>query len=151
MAVAGKLVSNHMKLSVCKLLDVDGSVWRFGQEVPHILRRGMLPCHWSVFFASKSRGIRNMTIVLWRPPGRPRKCRVEQVTTSTGLPSSDAWSVATDRSAWRALRRSSVERERERERERFTLYRNMCIPSSIQHKTRSIQCIRCGLLQLTIP
>jgi len=35
--------------------------------------------------------------------GRPRKCWVEQVTTSTGL-STDAWSVATDWSAWRVLR-----------------------------------------------
>jgi len=39
-----------------------------------------------------------------RQPGRLRKCWVEQVTTSTGLSPSDAWSVATDRSAWRALR-----------------------------------------------
>jgi len=39
-----------------------------------------------------------------RPLGHPRKCWVEQVTTSTGLSPSDAWSVATDRSAWRALR-----------------------------------------------
>jgi len=35
----------------------------------------------------------------WRKqPGRPRKCLVEQVTTSTGL-SSDAWGVEMDRSA----------------------------------------------------
>jgi len=39
-----------------------------------------------------------------RQPGRPRKCWVEQVATSTGLSPSDAWSVAADRSAWRALR-----------------------------------------------
>jgi len=39
-----------------------------------------------------------------RQPGRPRRCWVEQVTTSTGLSPSDAWSVATDWSAWRALR-----------------------------------------------
>jgi len=53
-----------------------------------------------------------------RQPGHPRKCWVEQVTTSTGLSPSDAWSVATDRSAWRGAttrRRSSVEREREKE------------------------------------
>jgi len=37
---------------------------------------------------------------IWRrQPGGPRKCWVEQVTTSTGLSPSDAWSVATDRSA----------------------------------------------------
>jgi len=51
-----------------------------------------------------------------RQPGRPRKCWVEQVTTSTGLSPSDAWGVATDRSARRALRpidgQPSVERER---------------------------------------
>jgi len=41
----------------------------------------------------------------WRKQlGRPREYWVEQVTTSTGLSPSDAWSVATDRSAWRALR-----------------------------------------------
>jgi len=39
-----------------------------------------------------------------RQPGRPRKCWVKQVTTSTGLSPSNTWSVATDRSAWRALR-----------------------------------------------
>jgi len=39
-----------------------------------------------------------------RQPGRPRKRWVEQVTTSTELSLSDAWSVATDRSAWRTLR-----------------------------------------------
>jgi len=32
-----------------------------------------------------------------RQPGRPRNCWVEQVTTSTGLAPSDAWSVATNR------------------------------------------------------
>jgi len=31
-----------------------------------------------------------------RQPGRPWKCWVEQVTTSTGLSPSDAWNVATD-------------------------------------------------------
>jgi len=36
-----------------------------------------------------------------RQPGRQQKCWVEQVTTSTGLSSSVAWSVGTDRSAWR--------------------------------------------------
>jgi len=36
-------------------------------------------------------------------PGSPRKCWVQQVTMSTGL-SPDAWSVATDRSAWKVLR-----------------------------------------------
>jgi len=39
-----------------------------------------------------------------RQPGCLRKCWVEQFTTSTGLSPSDAWSVATDRSAWMALR-----------------------------------------------
>jgi len=39
-----------------------------------------------------------------RLPGRPQKCWVEQVTTSTMLSPSDAWSVAVDRSAWMALR-----------------------------------------------
>jgi len=34
-----------------------------------------------------------------RQPSRPRKCWVKQVTTSTGLSPSDAWIVATDRSA----------------------------------------------------
>jgi len=55
-----------------------------------------------------------------RQPGRPRKCWVEQVTTSTRLSPSDAWSVATDRSAWRALRPVDGQTEREiaRERER---------------------------------
>jgi len=57
-----------------------------------------------------------------RQPGRPRKCWVEQVTTSTGLSLSDVWSVATDRSACvegaTTRRRSSVERQTERERER---------------------------------
>jgi len=45
---------------------------------------------------------------------------VEQVTKSTGLSPSDAWSVTTDQSAWRALRPvdSQAYRERERERER---------------------------------
>jgi len=33
-----------------------------------------------------------------------RKCCMEQVTTSTVLSLSDAWNVATDRSAWSALR-----------------------------------------------
>jgi len=40
---------------------------------------------------------------------------VEQVTTSTGLSPSDAWSVATDRSAWRALRPIDGQAERERD------------------------------------
>jgi len=39
-----------------------------------------------------------------RQPGRRRKCWVEQVTTSTGLSPSDAWSVAADQSTWRTLR-----------------------------------------------
>jgi len=40
----------------------------------------------------------------WRKqPGRPRKWWVEQVTTSTGLSPSDAWSVASDQSAGRAV------------------------------------------------
>jgi len=42
---------------------------------------------------------------IWRrQPDLPRKCWMEQVTTSTGLSPSDAWSVETDRSAWSALR-----------------------------------------------
>jgi len=58
-----------------------------------------------------------------RQPGRPRKCWVEQVATSTGLSPSDAWSVATYRSTWMALRpvdgqACKLERERERERAR---------------------------------
>jgi len=60
---------------------------------------------------------------IWRrQPGRPRKCWVEPVTTCTGLSPSDAWSVATDRSAWRAstVKRRERQRERERERERQT-------------------------------
>jgi len=40
----------------------------------------------------------------WRRQlGRSRKYWVKQVTTSTGISLSDLWSVATDRSAWRAL------------------------------------------------
>jgi len=41
----------------------------------------------------------------WRRQlGRPRIYWMEQVTTITGLSPSDAWSIATDWSAWRALR-----------------------------------------------
>ena len=39
-----------------------------------------------------------------RPRGRPRRCWVEQITTDTGLSLPNAWSAATDRSAWRAKR-----------------------------------------------
>jgi len=48
-------------------------------------------------------------------PGRPRKCSVKQVTTSTGLSPFDAWSVATDRSAWTVLRPVDGQAERERD------------------------------------
>jgi len=44
-----------------------------------------------------------------RQPGRPQKCWAEQVTTSTGLSPSVAWSAVTDWSAWRALR--SIDRQ----------------------------------------
>jgi len=40
---------------------------------------------------------------------------VEQVTTSTGLSPSDALSVVTDPSAWRALRPINGQAQRERE------------------------------------
>jgi len=43
---------------------------------------------------------------------------VEQVTTSTGLSPSDAWSVVTDRRAREKEREGEKERQRERETER---------------------------------
>jgi len=52
----------------------------------------------------------------WRRlPGGPRKHSVEQITTSTGLSPSDAWSVAADRPAWRALRPLDGQAQRKRE------------------------------------
>ena len=53
-----------------------------------------------------------------RPRGRPRRCWVEQITTDAALSLPDAWSAATDRSAWRALR-PTVGQAWERERERL--------------------------------
>jgi len=49
-----------------------------------------------------------------RQPGRPRKCWLEQVTTSTGLSPSDAWSGNGSVSMEGATtsRQSSVEKER---------------------------------------
>jgi len=59
---------------------------------------------------------------IWRrQPGHPRKCWVEQVTTSTGLSPSDAWSVVTIGQHGGRYDPSTVkcrEREREKERER---------------------------------
>jgi len=46
---------------------------------------------------------------------------VEQLTTSTGLSPSEAWSVATDQSAWRALRPVDGQALRERVRDMVRL------------------------------
>jgi len=58
------------------------------------------PAHQALDFCHVTTGL---TAIWRRQPGRPPICWIEQVTTSTGL-SPGAWSVATNRSAWRALR-----------------------------------------------
>jgi len=63
-------------------------------------------------------GLRTVWHLAERQPGRPWKCWVEQVTTSIGLSPSGAWSVATDRSAWKALRPVDGQAWAEREKER---------------------------------
>jgi len=62
------------------------------------------PAHQALHLSVTSRQGSGQFDTWRRQPGRLRKCWVEQVTTSTGLSPSEAWSVATDRSAWRALR-----------------------------------------------
>jgi len=62
------------------------------------------PAHQALHLSVMSRQGSGQFDTWRRQPSRPQKCQVEQVTTGTGLSPSDAWSVATDRSAWRALR-----------------------------------------------
>jgi len=62
------------------------------------------PAHQALHLSVTSRQGSGQFDTWRRQPDRPRKCWVEQVTAITGLSPSDAWSVATDRSAWRALR-----------------------------------------------
>jgi len=62
------------------------------------------PAHQALHLSVTSRQGSGQSDTWRRQPGRPRKCWVEQVVTSRGLSLSDAWSVVTDRSAWRALR-----------------------------------------------
>jgi len=61
------------------------------------------PAHQALHLSVTSRQGSGQFDTCRRQPGRPQKCWMEQVTTSTGLSLSDAWSVVTDRSAWRAL------------------------------------------------
>jgi len=69
-----------------------------------------------------------------RQRGRPRKCRVEKVTMSTGLSPSDAWSVETDQSAWWTLRPVDGQANRE-----------SAYPSSVRGEG-----VRCSWCQLGI-
>jgi len=39
-----------------------------------------------------------------RPAGRPRTSWISQIVRDTGLTAADAWTIADDRSTWRALR-----------------------------------------------
>jgi len=62
------------------------------------------PAHQAIHLSVTSRQGSGQFDTWRRQPGRPRKCWVAQVTTSTRLSPSDALSVAADRLAWRALR-----------------------------------------------
>jgi len=51
------------------------------------------PAHQALHLSVTSRQDSEQFDTWRRQPGRPRKCWVEQVTTSAGLSPSDAWSV----------------------------------------------------------
>ena len=62
------------------------------------------PAHMALKLAVNTRS-RDTPLHGWnRPAGRPRATWTSQIVQDTGLTAADAWTVADDRSTWRALR-----------------------------------------------
>jgi len=101
-----KFVTNVEVATLSQLPSINEAISRRRHSLfSHVRRMDQAaPAHQALHLSVTSRQSSGQLGTWRRQPGRLRKCWVEQVTKSTGLSPSDAWSVATDRSAWRPLR-----------------------------------------------